>query len=254
MISIRRAKKLIKIKLIRWFGPKVTYISGVPVPPQDLRSGGPQFTGENFMVSARNEAQRLVNYFNISPESSILDVGCGAGRLAIGLIADDIKISSYEGVDVMEPVIRWCQKYITPEYPAFNFTRINIKNSRYNPSGQIITDQFRLPLDQEFDLIYLYSVFSHMDIHDIRSYLGEFNRLLAPNGNIFLTAFIETNVPPMTINPPNYRLNWSGMLHCVRYDKSYFELVLKEYGFVVDKFEYGSEVDGQSGVYIKRSI
>ena len=113
--------------------------------------------------------------------------------------------------------------------------------------------EFPLPFNnREFDIIYLYSIFSHMTTEDVTAYLNEFKRLLAPSGKIFLTAFIEQNVQPMTINPPDYRRNWQGPLHCVRYDKNFFISLLGENGFKIDRFDYEKETDGQSGLYISR--
>ena len=61
---------------------------------------------------------------------------------------------------------------------------------------------FQIPIsDRQFDIIYLFSVFSHMTSDEVQLYMGEFQRLLAPSGKMFLTAFVEEAVPDMTINP-----------------------------------------------------
>ena len=84
----------------------------------------------------------------------------------------------------------------------------------------------------------------------VEIYLKDFRRILKPGGKIFLTAFIEEDVPEMIINPEDYRMNWSGPLHCVCYDESYFRKLLSENGFNLDLFDYEKETDGQSGLYI----
>jgi hypothetical protein len=89
-----------------------------------------------------------------------------------------------------------------------------------------------------------------MKIDNIKLYLNEFRRLLEPSGKIFLTAFVEENVPDMEINPPNYKMTWSGPLHCVRYNKEFFESIFLNYNFNIDKFEYGNETNGQSAFYL----
>lgn len=165
------------------------------------------------------------------------------------------EVEHYRGVDVDGSSIQWCQRYITRRHPTFQFFHIDVKNSRYNPDGNSIDDNFHFDFpDQQFDIIFLYSVFSHMTEGDIRVYLKEFQRLLVLDGSIFLTGFIEEGVPKMTINPDNYRRpDWKGPLHCVRYDKAYFESLLDEYGFYMNRFDYETENDGQSSVYLSRN-
>jgi hypothetical protein len=90
-----------------------------------------------------------------------------------------------------------------------------------------------------------------MTTEHVRQYVKEFQRLLAPSGGIFLTAFLEENVPDMTVNPENYRMKWSAPLHCVRYNQQFFENILAENGLRIRRFDYEKEADGQSGVYIE---
>lgn len=252
MIRIRELPRLIKYKLIRLFGPQAILVDGVFIPAQHLRAGGYKLRGNKFLLSARREAQRLKDHFGLSEKTKILEIGCGAGRLPIGIISNNFRINSYRGVDVIKFNIDWCKKYIAKKYPSFNFFRLDLKNARYNPNGKPMTGKF-LPFNDTFDIIYLYSVFSHMKTEDIEAYLSEFQRLLSPGGKIFLTAFIENDVPDMTENPSNYREDWQNQpLHCVRYEKNYFESMLKKFGFAIDRLEHGEEDDGLSGVYMSR--
>ena len=239
-------------RVIGLFIPDSVHYKNMILPPERLRYCGLKFTdNEHFLVSAQEEADRLVERFGLTLSSSILDVGCGVGRLPIGILSRVGEIRNYQGVDVSNTSIRWCQRYITREHPSFQFSHTDVKNPRYNPSGNSIDVDFRLPFDEkEFDIIYLYSVFSHMTTEDIRVYLKEFQRLLSPMGKIFLTAFIEDGVPDMTINPQNYKANWEGTLHCVRYNKDFLESLLAENGFDVDHLDYEGETDEQSALFI----
>lgn len=228
----------------------------VILPAKHLRFCGTKFRDdEYFLASAQAEANRLVEHFGLTVNSRVLDVGCGVGRLAIGILSRIGEIQHYRGVDVSKRSIQWCQRHITREHSSYQFIHIDVKNLRYNPSGKAIDVDFRLPFDDQelFDIIYLYAVFSNMTKEDVRSYLKEFQRLLAPSGKIFLTAFIEDGVPDMTINPRGYKgRNWKGPLHCVRYKKDFFESLLAENGFGVNHFDYEKETDGQSALYISR--
>ena len=48
--------------------------------------------------------------------------------------------------------------------------------------------------------------------------------ILAPQGRALMTAFVENDVPDWEENPTDYRkLPWKGRLHCVRFDRRFFE-------------------------------
>ena len=135
-----------------------------------------------------------------------------------------------------------------------------MENTRYNPDGAASDSDFSFPFgDAEFDLITLYSVFTHMLTDGVRTYLKEFDRLLRPEGRIFLTAFLEDNVPDVEENPEGYLgREWKGALHCVRYEREFFQGLLDEAGFKLDDFDSHTWSDdpakeyGQRGLYISR--
>jgi len=222
------------------------------LPASHLRFGGQEFKDDDFFLSSgRREAERLIEKCGVTSEGRILDVGCGVGRLPIGVLSYMEKLPQYWGIDVDSNSISWCMRYIARDQSRFHFERINVHNRRYNPSGESFDNSFHFPYaDCAFNVIYLYSVFSHMMPGDIKAYLTEFRRLLEPAGRIFFTAFVEEDVPQVMENPPGYRMNWSGALHCVRYQKEFFESLVADAGFEVRMFEYGQETDGQSGFYL----
>ena len=225
------------------------------MPAPHLRLCGDLFKSDDFFLeSAQHEADRLIEYFKITPEKSLLDLGCGYGRLPIGILNRIGAIRYYQGVDVNKEAISWCRKYIERDNPSFKFLHTNVSSARYNPDGEPVSTAFLLPFpDQSFDIIYLFSVFSHMEVEDVKVYLKEFERLLAPSGHIFFTGFVEENVPDISVNPEGYRRkSWNGELHCVRYNKTFIENIITESGFKVDWFEYESIVHGQSAYYLSR--
>lgn len=224
------------------------------LPASYLRTGGPVFQDNcNYLASAEKEARRLVEQLGFNPSMSLLDIGCGSGRLAIGVLSLLGKVHLYHGIDVSKPRIDWCMRHLASRQPGFKFTHIDAVNCRYNPGGDKIEGGFSLPLlDGEFDIVYLYSVFSHMAADHVGRYLEEIQRVLRGSGRVFITAFVEAGVPEISINPTGYRRDWSGPLHCVRYEKSFFETLIRGMGFRVDRFEYGNETDGQSAYYLSR--
>lgn len=229
-------------------------VNGTKIPPASLRLGGHNFVEDPvFLETARSEAKRLEVAFAIDPWSRVLDIGCGVGRLPIGLLSYFGSVKHYTGVDVALGSIAWCEQYIAR--PGVKFIHLDLANERYNPRGAPISHDFELPLPRAaFDVIYLYSVFSHMKADDVQAYLRELHRLLAPGGGIFLTAFVEPDVEDVAVNPPGYSRfpgEWEGALHCVRFDRAFFEGVVADAGLMVERFDHGTEVDGQSGIYLR---
>ena len=126
-------------------GLKCVHYKDSILPPSSFRFCGTEFAdNEYYLTSAQREARRLLNDFALSKESHILEVGCGPGRLAIGLIAVVGNINYY-GIDVDKRSIQWCNRYITPKHKTYKFRRIDMKNARYNPTGK--TTMIQLPFE-----------------------------------------------------------------------------------------------------------
>jgi SAM-dependent methyltransferase len=238
----------------RWLAPDHTTLEDAVLPAAHLRFCGPEFKDDAyFLASARAEAERLVARCGLAPGGRVLDIGCGPGRLAIGLIDRGVQVDEFHGIDAHRPSVQWCTRHLSPRNPAFRFEHVDVRNARYNPRGAAEDGAVRLPLaDARYDVVYLYSVFSHMLPQGVREYLAEIRRALAPGGVLFFTGFVEEGVPEVSENPEGYRQNWSGPLHCVRYERGFLSRMLAESGFRVEHFVHGEETDGQSAVYARR--
>lgn len=109
-----------------------------------------------------------------------LDFGCGWGRI-IRFFLKDLPPERLLGIDHSEEAVRVCQN--TNKWCRFI----------------LIDPHAPTPLPKEsFDLIYLYSVFSHLPEEMHWAWLKEFHRLLAPGGMLVATTrprnFIELKV------------------------------------------------------------
>ncbi len=226
---------------------------GVTLPAPYLRTGGVCFIeNATYLVSAQSEAKRITDTFHRTSQKRVLDIGCGTGRLAIGLVSTFKDAApQYVGMDISMTAVRWCRKHIAAHHSAFSFLHLPLHNERYNPAGIVLDDAFHFPWpDGSFDAIYLYSVFSHMRSPEVRIYLREFRRLLRQGGHVFLTAFTEPDVAAETENPSDYQDDWKGPLHCVRFETRFFGKMIEEAGLVIDRYDHGTETDGQSGYYL----
>lgn len=227
-------------------------VSSVPLPPAELRQGGVHFLDDGaFVASAVEDVERLRAH-GLQPESRVLDLGCGPGRFAIGLLATEWFTGSYLGVEVQERHVKWCIDHITSRWPPYRFALADTHNERYRPDG---TGTPRLPSDDgENDFFYAYSVFSHMKGRDVVSYLQEIRRVLSPAGRAFVTLFAESGVPDETENPDWYGpFDWRGRLHCVLYSIDWVEQAVGHAGLSIVDFAKGVEVDGQTSLILKRA-
>jgi len=129
-------------------------------------------------------------FCNLSPNSMVLDVGSGCGRIALPLTGY-ITTGNYEGFDIEKPLVDWCQANITSKHPNFRFQHADIYNGRYNPHGKIQSFEFQFPYqDDYFDIVNLSSVFTHMLPADIEHYFSEVYRVLKTGGVLSATYFI----------------------------------------------------------------
>jgi SAM-dependent methyltransferase len=236
--------------------PRKEYVEvsgSVIVAPHRRLSGLAFKDNDVYIQSSEREAHRLIDHFQCTRETPILDVGCGQGRLAIGLIRVLGK-ASYTGIDIDPGSVKWCRDFIERQHPTFKFMHFDLYNERYNPGGTRIDEKFRFDVGPASAAIaYLFSVFSHTTEEDMRIYLEDFKRVLSPKGKMFFTTFVEEDCPDFSINPPGYRLKCSGPLHIVRYKKTYLFSILAECGYSVLDFTYGTESDGQSAIYLGKS-
>ncbi|MEA2333259.1 MAG: hypothetical protein QOH58_3397 [Thermoleophilaceae bacterium] len=133
----------------------------------------------------------FVSCGGLRPADAVLDVGCGPGRMAVPLTGFLDREARYEGFDVVADEVRWCQEQITPRFPNFAFTRVDLHNPLYNPAGAVPASEFRFPYaDDSFDFAFLTSVFTHMLPDEVERYLSELRRTLRPSGRVFATWFL----------------------------------------------------------------
>ena len=159
------------------------------VPPYADRFTG--YTGPDYLKSGQSLAGVLTGYAGLQADSAMLDIGSGIGRLAVPLTKLITPPGSYDGLEIVDRGVRWCSTKITPGYPHFRFTHANIFNAEYNPGGTVKAAEYVLPYDDaSFDVVCLFSVFTHMLTADVERYVAEISRVLRPAGRLVATFLI----------------------------------------------------------------
>ncbi len=144
---------------------------------------------ELFKVVGRLMLDWFKTYCDLKPEESVLEVGCGIGRIAIPL-TQYLTTGRYEGFDIVRHGIEWCQQKVTPRYPNFNFFLADVYNKHYQPDGKQAAADYTFPFeDGTFDFVFLTSVFTHMMPKDVEHYTAEIGRVLKPGGRCFCTIY-----------------------------------------------------------------
>lgn len=159
------------------------------VPPRGLWFvGGGDFRDNQLLES-------FIRIGDLQRQNRVLDVGCGIGKQAVPLTQYLTAAGSYEGFDIVEAGVHWCQREITSRFPAFRFRHVDVFNKHYNPEGKVPPEQWKFPYsDSEFDFVYLISVFTHMLPDAVRNYIHEIGRVLKPGAKSFISFFLLNDI------------------------------------------------------------
>ncbi len=151
---------------------------GLPIPPFHLIC---LVAGTNdvawFLRSGELAARSMQdilkkNGLDIGKFGSILDFGCGAGRVIRHW--NNLKDPLLHGTDYNADLIAWCQRNL-------NFAQFQTNS---------FTGSLRYP-DGNYDFIYALSVFTHLTEPQQFFWIRELSRVLKPGGYLFITVHGE---------------------------------------------------------------
>lgn len=150
-----------------------------------VAAAGYEHTGHTLM----NLVMRRIGIESLA-DSDILDVGCGV-RFTQTIINRDIPIKSYTGIEVNKPIVDFLNEKVARHDDKFRFIHWNIRNDMYNPDGAELSTMENLPLAEKFDLIWLFSVFTHLNPTDALAMLRILRKHIRDDGWLFFSAFID---------------------------------------------------------------
>ena len=177
------------------------------LPPQEMidfvGEGDFRLVGETFLIY-------LKKLGGLKPHESILDLGCGCGRMAIPLTRYLDTTGAYHGLDIYKDGIEWCAEHITSKFPNFRFQSVDIYNKRYNPGGNESASSFRFPYqDDHFDVVFAASVFTHLCKKEMLWYLSEISRVLKKNGRCLVSFFLFNETAKYDVDPKRNNLEFN---------------------------------------------
>jgi SAM-dependent methyltransferase len=121
-------------------------------------------------------------------DTEVLDFGCGV-KFTQAFLNRSLPVKKYVGVDVYRELIEFLAANV--DDPRFEYRHIDAHNALYNPGGRPLADA-TVPLDgRTFDLICLFSVFTHLAPPDYQTMLKLLRRHVRDDGRLFYTLYVN---------------------------------------------------------------
>ncbi len=161
------------------------------------------YTGRGDFIGQGNQYVELFKkHGGLKPNSRVLDIGSGIGRVSIPLTNYLTEEAIYEGFDVIELGVNWCETNISAKFPNFHFTYVPLLNDLYRDNGADASSYTFNYKPGYFDFACSISVFTHMLPREVANYFDELEKVMKPGGIIFATFFIinEENSKYMSQN------------------------------------------------------
>lgn len=156
------------------------------IPPPEMN-----FVGDGDFIEVGEHYLEHFKKCGLKPDHRVLDIGCGLGRMAIPMTQYLSQAGRYDGFDIREDGIQWCQEKITPSYPTFQFKHAPLRNSLYLPEEKADPAAFTFPYGSGlFDFVIATSLFTHLEQAVVCHYLDEVNRVLKRGGRMVATFFL----------------------------------------------------------------
>ena len=124
---------------------------------------------EEFMESGRSSAETMIKLLEITKEDTVLEVGCGTGRIGAALAPH-------------------CKKWIGSDISSnmLGFAKKNLESLSNVELVELSTCGLSEFEDQSIDKLYISAVFMHLDEWDRFRYVKDAYRVLKPGGKIYI--------------------------------------------------------------------
>jgi SAM-dependent methyltransferase len=155
---------------------RVAAVDGPPLPPRRLmvRVAGTA-DAEWFLRSGHAAYDAIVAKVPLAGVRSVLDFGCGCGRVTRYWHEFEGDVA---GSDLSPRAVEWCRRNL--------------------PFGDFHSNELAPPLqfdDGRFDLVYAYSVFTHLTAELQLAWRDELHRVLRPGGRLLFSTHGRSYLP-----------------------------------------------------------
>jgi SAM-dependent methyltransferase len=163
---------------------------GLPVPtPKLMHLVSGRYNLEGLYTNGKLGAECIreilgKNKLRIEEFSSILDFGCGCGRIL--RFWQDLKNTKVYGTDYNPELIQWCKESL--RFAEFSVNRL---------------DQRMDYIDEQFDFIYAVSVFTHLGEQLQSFWMNELKRILRLEGYMYITVLGIKNLDKLSLIEKN---------------------------------------------------
>ena len=223
---------------------------GLPLPPASLRTQvGPLHADPDFFVrSGRGHADLVRELIEeagrpLATLNALLDWGCGCGRVLRHW--SSLSTTRVAGCDVNPKMIEWCERNL--------------------PFADVAVTELEPPLpypDGSFDLVYAFSVFTHLPEELQHGWIRESARVLSPGGFLLFSTLGEHYASLDRLRPDEHARFNAGEL-VVLYEHSAGTSLCSAYHppeYVHDKLAHGFDViafrpaadDGRHDIHLLR--
>ena len=128
-------------------------------PPECINYSG----AGNYKSFGDDIVRLLEEHAGLKSGLTLVEVGCGIGRVAMALAHHYGDQIHYVGFDIVRYGITWCREKISKSHPRYQFHYADIQNDMYNPMGRFAASSFVFPAPNAVcDLCFHSSVFTHM--------------------------------------------------------------------------------------------
>lgn len=159
--------------------------------PAKLLRGHLSFNAQQYVESGRELIKLSCKRLGLADfgSSDILDMGCGT-KFTQAFLDYKLPLRHYSGIDVYQEMINFLQQHVHDA--RFEYHHMNTHNAMYNAGGLPLTAETRLPLQgREFDVICLFSVFTHLAPHDYVNMLKVIRPHIRAGGKLIFSLYID---------------------------------------------------------------
>jgi SAM-dependent methyltransferase len=225
----------------------------IVVPENATLTGGSR---QDFLEVGCVMLRELLRTTQLTPASSVLEIGSGLGRVAYPL-ALYLDGGRYAGLEIVSDSVQFCLEHVSPlatPQTRFEFMHLDCYNEFYNPGARSRLRELEFPDLGEFDLVFMSSVCTHLDDEDLRLYIRHVANWMRSGGEFMATFFLIDSaaeqklssartlcgVPfDMTAPGPDFYLDAQRSAVAVGYRTGYVEGLLAAAGLNVKSIELG---------------